>query len=53
MEVKIFDAVVFRIGGDEFVIITDTSEEGPAFDVIQATKISWMTLFSEMILTSE
>lgn len=33
-----FDAEVFRIGGDEFVIITDTSEEGLATAVIDAIK---------------
>ena len=33
-----FDAEVFRIGGDEFVIITDTSEEGLALQVTEAIK---------------
>ena len=35
---KKFDAEVFRIGGDEFVIITDTSEEGLAADIEKAIK---------------
>ncbi len=35
---KKFSANVFRIGGDEFVIITDTSEEGLAIDVTNAIK---------------
>lgn len=35
---KMFDAEVFRIGGDEFVIITDTSEEGLATEVMDAVK---------------
>lgn len=33
-----FDADVFRIGGDEFVIITDTSEEGLAREITDAIK---------------
>lgn len=33
-----FDAEVFRIGGDEFVIITDTSEEGLAVLVTEEVK---------------
>lgn len=33
-----FDAEVFRIGGDEFVIITDTSEEGLAALVAEEVK---------------
>lgn len=35
---KMFDAEVFRIGGDEFVIITDTSEDGLAADITSAIK---------------
>lgn len=35
---KMFNSGVFRIGGDEFVIITDTSEEGLASDVTNAIK---------------
>ena len=33
-----FDSSVFRIGGDEFIIITDTSETGLAEKVIEAVK---------------
>ena len=33
-----FNSNVFRIGGDEFVIITDTSEEGLAIDITNAIK---------------
>lgn len=35
---QMFDAEVFRIGGDEFVIITDTSEEGLATAVMDTVK---------------
>ena len=35
---KKFRSNVFRIGGDEFVIITDTSEEGLAIDITNAIK---------------
>jgi two-component system cell cycle response regulator len=35
---KRFSSNVFRIGGDEFVIITDTSEEGLALDITNAIK---------------
>ena len=35
---KMFDAEVFRIGGDEFILITDTSEEGLANDITSAIK---------------
>lgn len=35
---KRFSSNVFRIGGDEFVIITDTSEEGLAIDITNAIK---------------
>jgi len=35
---RMFNAEVFRIGGDEFVIITDTSEEGLATSVVDAIK---------------
>jgi len=35
---KKFDSDVFRIGGDEFVIITDKSEEGLALEVTVAIK---------------
>jgi len=35
---KMFDSEVFRIGGDEFVIITNTSEQGLADDVTEAIK---------------
>ena len=35
---KIFDSKVFRIGGDEFIIITDTSEENLATEVVDAVK---------------
>lgn len=35
---KIFNSEVFRIGGDEFIIITDTSEEGLANKVEDAIK---------------
>ena len=35
---KNFRANVFRIGGDEFIIITDKSEEGLAIDVMEAVK---------------
>lgn len=33
-----FDSEVFRIGGDEFVIITDTSEEGLAENIVDRIK---------------
>ncbi len=35
---KMFNANAFRIGGDEFVVITDTSEKGLAVDAINAIK---------------
>jgi len=35
---KAFDSSVFRIGGDEFVIITDTSEQGLAQEITEAIK---------------
>ncbi len=35
---KMFDAEVFRIGGDEFVIIIDTSQEELALRVTEAVK---------------
>ena len=35
---KRFKSTAFRIGGDEFVIITDTSEEGLASDITNAIK---------------
>ncbi len=36
---KKFSAGVFRIGGDEFIMITDTSEEGLAIEVTNAIKV--------------
>lgn len=36
---KMFNSEVFRIGGDEFVIITNTSEQGLASDITEAIKI--------------
>lgn len=35
---KKFDSAVFRIGGDEFIIITDMSEEGLATEITNALK---------------
>ncbi len=35
---KKFDSAVFRIGGDEFIIITDKSEEGLATEITNALK---------------
>lgn len=35
---KMYNSEVFRIGGDEFVIITDTSEEGLANEVTNSLK---------------
>lgn len=35
---KMFDSEVFRIGGDEFVIITNTSEQGLADKIVEAIK---------------